>query len=240
MIAEARRGRRVPQRSRIVARSLTLSLCCAWLAASTALAQPRALPLDGIAAVIGASAPEPAADIVLRSDVELRARMLLAGESRGDALPLGALPDALVHASLQEIIGEVLIAREAKRVQVTSPSAAETQRERDRMVRAAGGEARVEALLAALGASDDEIDVVARRRAVVSAFLNANLEGVTTVTQAELEQALAARAGAEGELEAGSLEQLRADLSRAALTRAVQRWVVMLRARTPLRVYAAR
>jgi hypothetical protein len=221
----------------------TLAACVFALSCSTlgsARAEPRALPLDGIAAVIGASAPEPSADIVLRSDAELRARMLLAGERPNDALPLGPLPDALVNASLQEIIGEVLIAREAKRVQVTSPSAAETQRERDRIVRAAGGEARVEALLSALGASDDELDVVARRRAVVASFLNANLEGVTTVTQAELEQALAARASAEGELQPGSLEQLRADLTRAALTRAVQRWVVMLRARTPLRIYASR
>jgi hypothetical protein len=231
---------RVHVRAVAVARGILLAACCSLLVPSSSRAQARAVPLDGIAAVIGASAPEPSADIVLRSDVELRARMLLAGETNGDALPLGALPDALLDASLQEIIGEVLIAREAKRVQVTSPSVAETQRERDRIVRSAGGEARVEALLEALGASDDELDIVARRRAVVAAFLNANLEGVTTVTQAELEQALAARLQEGGEAEQGSLEQLRADLSRAALTRAVQRWVVMLRARTPLRVYAGR
>lgn len=195
-------------------------------------AAPLPVRLDGIAAVVGAIAPAEGADVVLRSDVELRARLSLAAETSGD-IPRGPLPEALLAASLQEIIGELLIAREARRVQIALPTTAEAQREKDRLVRSAGGAARTVTLLSDLGAREEELDAIARRRVLVAAFLRVNLEGVTTVTQAELEQALASRA------EGTSLEQLRADLAKAALERAVKRWVVMLRARIPVRVYGS-
>jgi len=198
-------------------------------------AQGAALPvrLDGIAAVVGATAPSEGADIVLHSDVELRARLSLANETLSGELPTGALPEALLAASLQEIIGELLIAREARRVQIALPTTADAQREKDRLVRAAGGAVRMATLLSDVGAREEELDAIARRRVLVAAFLRVNLEGVTTVTQAELEQALSSRS------EGTSLEQLRADLAKAALERAVKRWVVMLRARIPVRVYGA-
>ena len=192
-----------------------------------------ALPvrLDGIAAIVGANAPSQGADIVLHSDVELRARLALAAETGSGQLPSGRLPQALLAASLQEIIGELLIAREARRVQIALPTTADAQREKDRLVRTAGGPVRAATLLLDVGAREEELDAIARRRVLVAAFLRVNLEGVTTVTQAELEQALSSRS------EGMSLEQLRADLGRAALERAVKRWVVMLRARIPVRVY---
>jgi len=144
------------------------------------------------------------------------------------------LPEALREASLQEIIGELLIAREAKRVQISLPTTADAQREKDRLVRVTGGAVRTATLLSDLGAREEELDVIARRRVLVAAFLRVNLEGVTTVTQAELEQALSSRR------EGTSLEQLRADLAKAALERAVKRWVVMLRARIAVRIYGER
>lgn len=196
-------------------------------------ADALAVRLDGIAAIVGAVAPGPGADIVLHSDVELRARLALAAETGTGELALGQLPQALLNASLQEIIGELLIAREARRVQIALPTTADAQREKDRLVRAAGGPVRAATLLSDLGAREEELDAIARRRVLVAAFLRVNLEGVTTVTQAELEQALSSRA------EGMSLEQLRADLAKAALERAVKRWVVMLRARIPVRVYGS-
>jgi hypothetical protein len=214
---------------------------------TSALAQAAPAPvarqvgarLDGIAAVVGANAPTAGADVVLRSDVELRARLALAGEGAEGSLPLGPLPQALLDATLQEIVGELLIAREAKRVQIATPSAVDVQRERDRLMRAAGGLARLQALLEALSVEEDELEIVAKRRALVASFLAANLEGVTTVTEAELAQALSSRmADPQGtQQRPRSLEQLRAELTRAAMQRAVQRWVVMLRARIAFRVY---
>lgn len=222
--------------------ALALWLCIAAARAQAAPAAGRSqlsTRLDGIVAVVGASAPSAGADVVLLSDIELRARLSLAGETIEGSLPLGPLPEALLAASLQETIGELLIAREAHRVQIATPTLADTQREHERLVRTAGGEARLSALLSALSVPEEELDVIAKRRALVAAFLSANLEGVTTVTQAELEQALSARLAAPGGEGAApmSLERLRADLTRAAMQRAVQRWVVMLRARIPFRVY---
>lgn len=216
-----------------------LAFSSVWPAAAAAVpddpAAAQALPvrLDGIAAIVGALAPAPGADIVLHSDIELRARLALAAETGSGELSIGQLPEALLNASLQEILGELLIAREARRVQIALPTGAEAQREKDRLVRAAGGAARMATLLSDLGAREEELDAIARRRVLVAAFLRVNLEGVTTVTQAELEQALSSRA------EGTSLEQLRADLAKAALERAVKRWVVMLRARIPVRVYGS-
>jgi hypothetical protein len=198
-------------------------------AASDALASR----LDGIAAVVGALAPGPGADVVLHSDVELRARLALAAETGSGELAIGQLPEALLNASLQEIIGELLIAREARRVQIALPTTADAQREKDRLVRSVGGAVRAATLLSDLGAREEELDAIARRRVLVAAFLRVNLEGVTTVTQAELEQALSSRP------EGMSLEQLREGLAKAALERAVKRWVVMLRARIPVRVYGS-
>ena len=94
------------------------------------------------------------------------------------------------------------------------------------------------ALLTALGADDDEIEAIARRRALVGAFLAANLEGVTVITDAEVEAALQA------DQQAGpDTPSLRADtrtrLAREALAHTIARWVTVLRARTPMRVFVA-
>jgi len=123
--------------------ALTIMLASAWSGDASAVpAEPaatQALPvrLDGVLAVVGANAPTAGADVVLRSDVELRARLLLAAETVGGELPIGPLPEALLSASLQEIIGELLIAREARRVQIALPTPADAQREKDRLVRSA-------------------------------------------------------------------------------------------------------
>jgi hypothetical protein len=228
-------GAAASQRAAFVVPMIVLGLV---LASPSARAQ-SALRLDGLAAVVGGRAPGPGVDVILQSDVELRARIAWAGETRG-ALGMLELPSSVLAAALQEIIGEQLIAREARRVQAATPSAADIERERVRLLRAAGGEARMRALLAALGAGQDELDAIARRRALVGAFLSANLEGVTVVTEAEAERALeqdkAAFAGRERE---AALLELRGRLSREALDRTIARWVAVLGSRTPVRVYVS-
>lgn len=72
---------------------------------------------DGIAAVIGGSAPGPSVDVILRSDVELRARIALSGQSER-ATGFEPLPLPLLRAALDQLVGEALIAREAERVRV--------------------------------------------------------------------------------------------------------------------------
>jgi hypothetical protein len=226
----------------MAARAALLSagvLALSLLSAAAAAQEP--VRLDGLAAVVGGDSPGPGVDVILRSDVELRARIALAGRTRGP-LPLGPVPVGLLKATLQEIIGEHLIAREARRVQAADPSSADVARERGRLVRSAGGSQRLGALLSALSARDDELDTVAERRALVAAFLNANLEGATVVTSNEVERAYAgwlAEHGSEtGEAPEAVKARLRARLSRESLARTIERWVRVLRARMPVRVYA--
>jgi hypothetical protein len=98
----------------------------------------------------------------------------------------------------------------------------------------------LQALLAELSASADELDAIARRRALVGAFLSANLEGVTVVTDAEVERAYAEERGApEGPDREAALTELRARLAREALDRTIERWVAVLRSRTPVRVHVS-
>ncbi len=222
-----------------------IAALCGGLAATTA-AQPResagepvGVRLDGLAAVVGGQAPGPGVDIVLQSDVELRARIAWVGQQQGE-VTLPELPDKVLHAALHEIIGEQLIAREARRVQAATPSAGDIERERARLVRSAGGQARMEALLEALAASADELDAIARRRALVGAFLSANLEGVAVVTEAEAEHAYEQSKGAyEGRDRKAALVELRGRLSREALDRTIARWVAVLSSRTPVRIYVS-
>jgi hypothetical protein len=189
---------------------------------------------DGIAAVVGGTAPGPGTDVVLRSDVELRARIAVAAESPHLAVG-GALPRNLLAAALDQLVGELLISREAERVRVSVPGEAEVRREVERFEAQAGGAGALRSLLARMGARAVEVETMARRRAMVSAFLSANLEGTATVTDAEVERVYESgeHPFTDRELEEVRLD-LRAWLSRLAVERAVRRWVTVLRARTPV------
>jgi hypothetical protein len=193
--------------------------------------------VEGLAALVGGLSPGPGVTVILRSDVTLRARLFLARGTSEGRLPLGPLPPALLRATLEELIGEALVAREAERVRVRPPSEADVARERERIVEEAGGEARVSAVLQAVGADLSDIDEIARRRSLVDAFLRANLEGSADVSDAEVERAYAAGGHPFADLPLDQARNpLRLWLSRRQIERAVARWVATLRARTTVRV----
>ncbi len=209
----------------------------AALLLSTPLQAQGRVHADGLAALVGGLAPGPGVDVLLRSDVELRARLHLAGQAPDSPLPLAPLPTALVRATLDELVGELLIAREAARVRIRPPSTADVLHERERLEAEAGGAERLAGLLRAVGASPSEVDELARRRAVVGAFLTANLEGTTEISDAEVERLYLTGEHPFADLELEEArEPLRIWAAQAALERAVARWVGVLRARTPLRI----
>jgi len=187
---------------------------------------------EGIAALIGGATPGPGVDLVMVSDVDLRARIALSGELRRPAATV-PVPARLMSATLDQIVGEALIAREAERVRVEPPNEAEMAVERARLEQEAGGAQTLSDLLRRVGATRREVDAIARRRALVSAFLQANLEGMAVVTDAEVERVFA---DGEHPFEDQPLDdvrpQLRALIARQAVDRAVRRWVSVLRART--------
>jgi hypothetical protein len=208
------------------------------LAAGARAQSPAATRIEGVAAAIGGASGE-SADVILQSDVELRARMLLLGRDRDQALH-GELPQGLLSAALRELIGERLIAREAERVQITRPTQAMVQQEKQRLLLSAGGVDLVWVLLEKLGASPAELDRMAERRALVGAFLRANLESTTVITDREIDDYIAReRARFAGQDPAQARVEVRALLARTSLARNIERWVRVLRARVPVRIYAA-
>ena len=206
-------------------------------ASSGASAQAPVL-VEGVAAIVGAPTPRAGARVVLMSDVDLRARMRLTGQREGE-LHLGPLPAALLAATLDELLGEALIAREAERVQLASPTERDVREELLRLEALAGGSERMGQLRASMGVSDEEMDAMARRRAIVKVFLEANLQGAATIDDTRVERVYESgeHPFVGQELEAAR-EPLRLWLARRALDASVRRWVEVLRARTVIRVLA--
>lgn len=192
--------------------------------------------VEGIAAVVGEIGQ--AQTIILRSDVDLRARMRLAGRTDAGALPLGPIPLDLQVATLEELVGETLIAMEAARVQIGAPTERDIARERARLTTLAGGPARLQELLAALGADVAEVEASALRRASVAVFLVANLDA-SLPSDAEVERVYeGGRHPFAGQPLDDVREALRAYLMQSKLETAVQRWVGTLRDRVTVRVHA--
>jgi hypothetical protein len=238
VLKASRAAARMPVRAEVwrSLRCAALSLGVVMLLTAAARAEGGTLRVDGLAALVGGSSPVSGVDVILRSDVELRARMALTGQG---AAPDAPLSESLLAAMLEELIGEMLIAREAERVQSSPPTAADIEREKQRMVLMAGGPLRVEGLLQAVSAPESELDVIAERRAIAAAFLSANLEGAMTVTDGEIEQRMRAEAASFEGLDPQQVrELLRARLGREALARNIERWVRVLRTRTKVRVLA--
>lgn len=194
--------------------------------------------VDGLAAVLGGADPLEPTRSVLQSDVELRARLSLLGQDSGRAI-FAELPRSLLHATLDELIGEHLIAIEAERVKITPPSRADVIGALTEMELEAGGRGQLTRLLSWIGASQSELDTMAERRALIGAFLRANLEGVSVVTDAEVETRLHSDPGRFATLSPeAARETVRALLAQEALRRTIEHWVRVLRARTRVRVFA--
>lgn len=197
-------------------------------------AQAR-LPAEGIVAVVGAPTPGPTADVVLLSDVELRARLELAVADTGE---VREVPQDLLRATLEEIIGELLVAREADRLGTAEPSEGDITRERERLVASVGGAEALASLLTRAGASQAELETIAARRARVAAFFRANLEGTSEISDAQVE----ARYASENHPFHGRpleevREALRAFMASEAIRNDVRRWLEVLRGRTIVRLY---
>jgi hypothetical protein len=224
------------RRSTFVRAALALVL----LASAGARAELPALgppqPLDGVAAFVGGTTPGEGVLVILRSDVELRARLslLAAGASDPAHVPL---PEELLKATLDELLGEALIAIEATRLGLSAPATEEVAQARMHILPPAASELAFRGLLDALGIGAQDLDELARRSAVVGAFLAANLEGMLTPSESELKRAFESEAHPfRGESFASAHDRFAAWLSQKRLHEAVARWVLSLRERTPYRV----
>jgi hypothetical protein len=191
-------------------------------------------PGDGIAAIVGGAVPEPGTIVILRSDVTLRARMLLLGRG-GPRMLDEAIPDSLRAVVLRTLVDEALIALEARRIDLPPPSASARDVERARLYASVGGESKMKLLLERFGVTRTEIEAIVERRARVAAFLELHLGGEHLVAEHEVK-----RRYAEGNhpFEQLSYEDAAAPLRVMMLDErighAVAEWVTILRERTPV------
>lgn len=218
----------------LVAHTALATLCSA--ARADVDKPPGAQRLDGVAAVVGGLAPGAQVISIFRSDVELRARMALLREATV-GVALGPLSDGLLRASLSELVGEALIAVEAARLNLERPSAGELAQERARLLGARADAVSTRELLTALGVGERELADWIARRAVVSSFLLANLEGTLDLSEGELERLFASE---EHPFQDQSLDDARdrftAWVLQQRMQHAVERWVQSLSQRTAHRV----
>lgn len=194
---------------------------------------------DGIAAIVGATTPRADAEVLLLSDVDFRARLRLTREL-GGRVPRGPVPPELLRASLDELVGEALLAREARRVQIGAPSTRALREERRALAELAGGVEAFAAVVSALGATEQEVATMVERRALVRLFLDANLRGGTQVPDAEV---AALYESGEHPFLGQELEEvrepLRALIRRRRIETAVARWIEVLRTRTTVQLFAS-
>ncbi|MDB4974930.1 MAG: hypothetical protein JWN48_3271 [Myxococcaceae bacterium] len=199
-------------------------------------ATPR---LDGLAAVVGGLAPGPGVISILRSDVELRARMAILRE-REVEVALGPVPDNVLRASLSELLGEALIAAEAARLNLEPPSGLALADQRARLLGQGERAVATRALLRALGVSARELSAWVERRAVVNGFLEANLEGTLEASSSELERLFKSERHPYRDLPFDEARTpFAAWLAQQRMEQAVQRWVQSLTERTPHRILVA-
>lgn len=204
----------------------------------TAAQYGEPIVIDGLAAVLGGADPLEPPRPILQSDVELRARLALLSRDQERAIH-APLPHALLRATLDELIGQHLIAIEAERVQIPAPRPSDIKTELRNIEREAGGVDALTRLLDHMDATHIDLEQLALRRALVSAFLRANLEGVTVVTEAEVDVRLRAEPERFADKTAqGARAAAKALLATEALHRNIEHWVRVLRARTRVQIFA--
>ena len=108
---------------------------------------------------------------------------------------------------------------------------------RDRLAEESGGDAVLGSLTEVLGVGERELTAIARRRAYVDAFLRANLEGNTVVSDSQVERAFETGEHPFVGRELDEVrEVMRVWLARQVYDRDVARWIEVLRSRARVRV----
>lgn len=205
------------------------------LGAAAPVAAQERLPAEAIVATVGGPTPAPGVDVVLLSDLTLRARLELALVGRTDA---ASITSALLTATLEQIVGELLVAREAARLGTAEPTSEDVERERARLEATLGGAEAAAVFLRAEDATMAELDAIALRRAHVTAFFRANLEGSGEISDAEVEARYALGDHPfVGRLLEEVREPLRAWLASESVRADVARWLEVLRGRSVVRIF---
>lgn len=161
---------------------------CLYSKEVSAEAEEREI-VDRVVAVVGA-AGERGRDVrlVTAFELEVEARLLLAERAHSvRGATTGDLPAELLETTLQTTISHLLIEAEAARLQLVSVSRDEIEAERRQSEERISGENALERFQRATGAPDDLLSSIYRRRALVTAFIQQNIQLSTRATEEQVE-----------------------------------------------------
>lgn len=168
-------------------RLLRLALVAAFvLAMDVPVAEAERVRVDGIAAIVGGTAPGPGDIVILHSDVDLE--VFLARARSG--VPLDASASADERESARErLIGRALLVHEAMRLRLDDVDASRLQVEWRRFFERHGGARSVEAVASRIGVAADELDPYVRADAIARGFALSGADQGGVVTDLEIEAA---------------------------------------------------
>lgn len=221
-----------------------VALCALFLSAVvglTATASAQRVRIDGIAVIIGGTAPRTGTLVLYTSDVELDAWL---ERARGDANVEG--PSRRVSAqelasARERLIGEALLVFEASRLRLDHIDEAQLSAAWRRFFERHGGASRVEEVVARLGLGNDELERYVRRQGIARTFVLASAEQGGIVTDAELEDAWARGDHPYTGMELDTVrEAFRAHLLERRIDDETLRWTERLRLRVPVALVGGR
>ena len=149
--------------------------------------------VDRVVAVVEPSrAHGEESEVVTRFELDVETRLVLSERARSLGAVAAEPPSTLVSAVLRTIVDQILIRREAERLELASVSDDEVARERAALESRLGGPGSLDRFGEMTGAPAGLIDAIVRRRATVARFIARNVALAVRVTDAEVAAAYAA------------------------------------------------
>jgi hypothetical protein len=142
-----------------------------------------------VAVVSGISERGSDVRIITAFELEVEARLLLAERAHSvSGATTEPVPETLLQTTLDTIIGHLLIEGEAARLRLVTISTQDIAAERQLSEERLGGEGALERFQRATGAPEDLVTAIFRRRALVAAFVEQNIQLTTRITDEQVEE----------------------------------------------------
>lgn len=191
--------------------------------------------VDGIAAIVGGTAPRTGTVVLYASDVELDAWLERARRHPDGLISDERLTPAELTAARERLVGAALLALEASRLRLDDLGEAQLAAAWRRFFERHGGARVIEGVVARLGLGNDELERYVRRQGVARAFILASSEQGGLVTDAELEDAFARGEHPYVGMDLDTVrEAFRAFLLERRIEDETLRWTERLRLRVPV------
>ena len=195
--------------------------------------------VDRVVALVGAAGDSGRdISIITAYELDIEARLLLAERSHSvDGIAGRPIPQRLLDSVLETMIDHQLIVGEASRFQLISVTEEDIESERQNIEQRLGGPGSLVRFQTTIGVPRELVDGILRRRALVAAFIQRNIQISTRVADADIEEAYRSGDHPFGDL---PLEEIRASLDAFLVARRqrerLAQWLEETRGRSRIRI----